>query len=246
MRQFPFVILLCASLGGFKNLSAQKSVADTTSRRIALQQVTDFYFRSVAESGFLNYGNEVIEYTDKSVSHPFYSEDRFAYGTINGFGVTYQDIPVKYDIVHDKLIVLDFNKIFKVEQISERIDSFSLLGHGFVRLAADSIDQSEITTGFYERLYKGNSVAVFAKRKKIASELIKEGHSELSFKERNYYFIRKDDNYYPVSDKGSVMDVFRDKKKELDNYLKKNKIKFNNNREYAMTFLAEHYEFLKK
>ena len=233
------------SLCFFGHLSAQQTVADTSSRRVALQQATDFYFRSVAESGFLNYGNEVIEYPDKTVSYPFYSEDRFVYGTINGFGVTYNNIPVKYDIVHDKLIVLDFNKIFKVEQISERIDSFSLFGHGFVRLTADSINQSGIATGFYDRLYMGESVALFAKRKKIASDLIKEGHAELSFKERNYYFIRKDDNYYPVSDKGSVMDVFRDKKKELDNYLKKNKIKFNRNREYAMTIMAEHYESLK-
>jgi hypothetical protein len=245
MRRFPLVILFCASLCSFEHLSAQTAIADTTYRRVALQQATDFYFRSVAESGFLNYGNEVIEYPDKSVSHPFYSEDRFVYGTINGFGVTYHDIPVKYDIVHDKLIVLDFNKIFKVEQVSERIDSFSLFGHGFVRLTADSMNQSGIATGFYDRLFMGNSVALFAKRKKIASELIKEGHSELNFKERNYYFIRKEDAYYEVSDKSSVMNALKDKKKELDVFLKKNKIKFNRNREYAMTLLAEHYESLK-
>jgi len=229
----------------FGKLSAQNTIADTTSRRVALQQATDLYFRSVAEGAFLNYGNEVIEYQNKSVSHPFYSQDRFVYGTVNGFGVTYNDIPVKYDIVHDKLIVLDFNKIFKVEQVSERIDSFNILDHEFVRLTADSMNKSGIETGFYESLYMGKTVALFAKRKKIASELIKEGHSDLNFKERNYYFIRREDTFYEVSDKGSVMNALKDKKKELESFLKKNKIKFNKNREYAMTMLAEHYESLK-
>jgi hypothetical protein len=245
MRQLPLVIRLCASLCFFEQLSAQPTVSDTASRRMALQQATAFYFQSVGESAFLNYGREVIDYPDKPGSHPFYLEDRFVDGSINGFGVTYNDIPVKYDIVHDKLIVLDFNKIFKVEQVSERIDSFQLLGHGFVRLTADSMEQSGIVTGFYDRLYMGKSVALFAKRKKIPSELIKEGHSDLSFKERNYYFIRKDDIYYPVSDKSSIMNVLKDKKKELDSFLKKDKIKFNKNRELSMTMLAEHYEFLK-
>ena len=197
------------------------------------------------KADFLNYGNEVIEYPNRSVSHPYFSEDRFVNGSINGFGVAYNDVPVKYDIVHDKLIVLNFNKIFKVEQISERIDSFSLPGHGFVRLTADSLNQSAMVTVFTRRLFMGKSVGLFAKRKKVPSELIKEGHSELSFKERNYYFIRKDDIYYEVSDKGSIMNALKDKKKELDIFLKKNKIKFNKNREYAMTRMAEYYESIK-
>ena len=41
------------------------------------------------------------------------------------------------------------------------------------------------------------------------------------------------------------MNALKDKRKELESFLKKNKIKFNKNREYAMTMLAEHYESLK-
>ena len=245
MRQLLPVALLCAGTSFFLDVSAQNSTVDTASRIIALKQVTDFYFHSIAESGLVNYGNEVMEYADKSINHPFYYTDEFVTGSMFGYGVIYNSIPLKYDLVHDKLIVLHFNKIFSVEQISERIDRFTISGHEFVRLVPDSSSQSEVSAGFYDRIYSGKSVSLFAKRKKIAAERMKEGQSENIFKERNSYFIKKDNFFHPVSDKSSVLKVLSDKRKELEMFLKKNKIKFNQNREYAMAQLSEQYDRLK-
>jgi len=245
MRQLLPVILLSISTNFCIHLTAQNSVVDTASRNNALKQVTDFYFHSIAENGLVNYGNEVVEYADNSINHPFYSTDKFVPGSMFGYGVIYNDIPLKYDLVHDKLIVLHFNKIFNVEQISERIDKFTISGHEFVRLVPDSTSQSEVSAGFYDRIYFGKSVSLFAKRKKIAGERIKEGQSENIFKERNSYYIKKDNFFHPVSDKSSVLKVLSDKRKELEMFLKKNKIKFNQNREYAMAQLSEQYDRLK-
>jgi hypothetical protein len=245
MRQLLPVRLLCISIIISPPLSAQNSIVDTASRNNALKQVTDFYFHSIAENGLVNYGNEVVEYADKSINHPFYTTDKFVSGSMFGYGVIYNDIPLKYDLVHDKLIVLHYNKIFNVEQISERIDRFTVLGHEFVRLVPDSSSQSEVSAGFYDRIYSGNSVSLFAKRKKIAAERMKEGQSEHIFKERNSYYIKKDNFFHPVSDKSSVLKIMSDKRKELEAFLKKNQIKFSKNREYAMAQLSEYYDRLK-
>jgi hypothetical protein len=219
-------------------------MSDTAPRRIALQQVTAFYFNTIGESALIYNGNEVLEYSNKGESYPFYESDKFVMGSMISNGVYYDDIPLLYDLVHDKLIVLDFNKIFKVEQISERIENFSLHGHGFVRLSQDSMNKSIITTGFYDRLYNGKSVALFVKRQKMVTEILKETQTELVFIARNNYFIRKNNNYYPVSDRGSVLNVFEDKKMVMEKFLKKNKIRFRKNPEYAMIRLAEYYDSL--
>jgi len=199
----------------------------------------------MAENGLVNFGNEVVENPNYNVNHPFYSADKFVNGSMVGYGVVYNDISIKYDIVNDKLIVLHYNKLFMVEQISERIDRFTVLGHEFVRLVPDSISKPVLTEGFYDRLYSGKSVSFFAKRRKTAAERVKDGQYELIFKEHNAYFIKKDNFYHPVSDKHSVLEVLEDKKGELEIYLKKNKIKFNKNREYSIAQLSEYYDRLK-
>jgi hypothetical protein len=245
MRKYIFALSLFITISFFQNLIAQNSPGDTTYRRIALQQVTDFYFRSIGENALVYNGSEVLEYPGRAESHPFYESDKFVKGSINSNGLLYNDIPILYDIVHDKLIVLDYNKVFKVEQISERVENFSCYGHSYERLSPDSINISTVTTGFYDRLYIGRSVALYAKRQKMASEILKETHTELVFKQRNSYFIRKGVIYYPVSDRSSVLNVLKDKKPELDKFLKKNKIKFKKNPEFAMIKLAEYYDSLR-
>jgi hypothetical protein len=237
--------LLCASAIFPQHLIAQNSVSDSAYRNLALKQVTDFYFHSITENGLTNFGYEVVENSNQAVNHPYYSVNKFVNGSMNGHGVNYDDIPIKYDILHDKLVILHFNRIFNVEQISERIDRFTILGHVFVRLASDSSSQSAEAAGFYDRLYSGKAVSLFAKRRKTSAERIKDGQAELVYKEHNAYFIRKDNFFHPVSDKGSVLNVLSDKKKELEIFLKKNKIKFNKDREYAMTQLSAYYDSLK-
>ena len=66
------------------------------------------------------------------------------------------------------------------------------------------------------------------------------------FEEKNRIFILKNGVYFPVKKKGSVLDVFSDRKQELKSFLKKNKIVFNADREKAIVRLAEHYDSQNK
>ena len=245
MRIFFPIIWFLSSFFFFQQVSAQSSIGDTAYKQIALQQVTDFYLSSIGENALIYNGNEARIYSYTAESHPYFGSDKFIKGTVNSNGVLYNDIPLLYDMVNDKLIVLDLKKIFKIEQISESIENFSIYGHEFVRLLTDSISKSRLTTGFYDRLFNGKSVALFAKRQKTVAEILKETHTELLFSQHEYYYIQKNNIYYPVSDKGSVLKVFGDKRMELEKFLKKNKIKFKKQPEYAMTRMAEYYDSLK-
>jgi len=167
-------------------------------------------------------------------------------GSVNSNGVQYNDLNLLYDLVKDKLIVKHYSSVLKVEQVSEKVDGFTIQGHHFVKLLPDSTSESVISAGFYDQLYKGKSVSLFARRQKVTEEQIKDMQVVLRFNERNRYFIKKNGQYFPVSDRKSVIRVMGDKKKEMDDFLRRNKIKFKKQPEEAIVRMAAYYDSLNR
>src|SRR4030095_1161345 len=245
MKRSFLLIQLCFCTCVFFQARAQSTSVDSAIRRDAYNQTVSNYFHSMAENSQLNQGIEVVEYTIPSQMHQYFQTDQFAQGEVVANGIMYPNAYLLYDLVHDKLIVKHYSNILKVEQISEKIESFSMQGHQFERGVAASVSQSSISTGFYDVLYKGKPVSVYAKRTKSTEEQIKDMQVVLIFNEKNRYFIKKDDNWYPVSDRKAALKVMADKKKEMEDFLRKNKIKFKKQPEQALSRMAAYYDSLK-
>jgi len=59
------------------------------------------------------------------------------------------------------------------------------------------------------------------------------------------YYLYKNGTYYSVSSEGSFLNVLKDKKKDLQQYIKANKLKFKKyQREDAMAKVAAYYDHL--
>ena len=58
------------------------------------------------------------------------------------------------------------------------------------------------------------------------------------------YYIRKNNTYYSVSSQGSMLTILKDKKKELQQYIRANQIKFRKDPEEAMVKIASYYDHL--
>jgi hypothetical protein len=99
---------------------------------------------------------------------------------------------------------------------------------------------SGMIPGFYDLLSDGNS-RLLVKRRKIIKETITSNELHREFIHKNYYFIEKDGVYNPVKNKRSALKVLSDQKKEIRQYLKKNKIKFRKNRELALVSMVAYY-----
>jgi hypothetical protein len=99
--------------------------------------------------------------------------------------------------------------------------------------------------GFYDQLYDGH-VQVLAKRVKLIHEQITSGRVQRSFYGRDRHFIRKGGQFYPVKRKGSILRVFDDRKKELQKFLREQKIRYKQDPEAAMVQLARQYDALTK
>jgi len=127
--------------------------------------------------------------------------------------------------------------------VKQKVTSFDFLDHHFINIDADSLaNNTIIRSGFYDELYKGK-LQVLAKRSK---NIQNSGNSESYFNLQTEYYIRKNNIYYSISGKGSLLAVLKDRKKDLQQYIRTNEIKYNKDPEEAMVKIASYYDHLTK
>lgn len=186
-------------------------------------------------------GSDYIAYIFKREGIPFFVSDTMALGWVGYEGRIYQPMIIQYDIVRNQVLLLNSNSRSKIVLHNELIDSFYFLNHTFKKLEASSV-QNLSTTGFYDFLYNGN-LKVFASRRKLFKDVIKDNELTRIFSNEDHYYIFKSGKYYMVNNKKDVNNLLNDKKSELKSAMRKRKIKFRkNNFEEALLVAAEIYD----
>jgi hypothetical protein len=226
----------------FDNTSAQSPNADSAGDQ-SFKSVLDVFKKASPQSSHLYNGTEYVPYDHRIKGDPYFESSLFEPGSLVYDGYAFDSVPMFYDILNDVVVIKYYNKEEPVQLLNEKISRFSFISHNFIRLQSDNTNNIE--AGFYDELYGGTSVKLFAKRrKKIEEKVTAEGTNSV-FTEFDHYFILKEHNYHEVSSKNGVLDVFQDKKKEILKYLRQNNIDFKENPEYAMIKMAEYYEQIK-
>jgi len=190
-------------------------------------------------------GVKYVEYEAGFTGNAYYQGSEFQNANLHYDGVDFYSVPILYDLYKQMVVVKYPADQSYMSLINNKLDMFSIGSHTFIRIDADS-KQKDIETGFYELLYNGKSQFVKKHTKDIQVE--KSGlNIQNIFYEHTSYFLLKDGIYYPVSGKRSMLNVFKDKKKDLDAYIKANKIDFNDNQEEeGMIKVATYYDQLSK
>jgi hypothetical protein len=96
--------------------------------------------------------------------------------------------------------------------------------------------------GFYDELYNGKSQVLVKRSKDI--QTITSGTAENYFDLTTKYFFKKNHIYYSISSQGSLINILKDRKKELQQYIRANQIKFRSDPEEAMVKIASYYDHL--
>ncbi len=225
------------------NAFAQPSRPDTSFLTSARVHQEALYNQLIYGQSRLYNGSEYRDFFSKDDEHPFYLIDDWSFGDIVYDEELYKNIPLFYDIFHDKVITEHLLNGSKLELISEKVERFSFSGHTFVRLRSDA--SNVISEGFYDVLFNGNT-KVYARREKTLQHKIEANSIIDRFDERTRLFILNKGVYYPVRSKGSVLDVLADRKQEVRSFIGKNKIKFKVDRENAIARITEYYDSLNK
>ena len=236
LRGVSFVILLLSALPGY----CQDTKPDTSFLALSKKQAVERYTEAIQNQSRLYNGSDYVFYLSKDEEHPYYRSDDWNYGSVVYWGESYQNVALLYDLSIDQVIT-EHNRGNPIKLISEKIQGFTLFDHTFVRLYRD--EKNKISEGFYDRLYDGKS-KVYAKYYKVYEETLESRQIIPRFDESTRYFLVKDGIFHTVKSKGSVLDVLADRKQEIKAFLRKNNVRFKDNREKAIVQVTEFYDTL--
>jgi hypothetical protein len=148
-----------------------------------------------------------------------------------------------YDVLKDEVVINRLGQNFKISLVTDKLKSFTLRTHEFIRVSSDSVNGNLLATGFYELLYNRKTI-VLAKRKTHLQETY-------VYSQINYEYIRED-NYYviiagqvvQVDSKSSVLKLFNSKKSEIKSFIRKNKLNFKSDFEKTLVAVSAYYDQL--
>ena len=231
--------LLTAAIFSFfvSNAVGQLSArAVDTSRSIP---AIEAYHQSFKDQILLYYGAEHIDYV-KMDNSPYFSGNDWVSGSVRYNGLFYQNILMKYDQVRDKLVVQHLNKVFKVELLSQRVAFFTMDGHNFFWLEEQAGEHTTLPKGYYDLLVSGK-ISVLARRVKIVEDYIEGMEARKRILDKTTYYILKDGIYYPVKKERSFLALLDEKKREVQQNLRKSKLKFRRRPETVLITGAGYY-----
>ena len=187
------------------------------------------------------------EYVDYSLryhvrnGHPFFLTSEKQAGSIYYNNQHFSSLQLAYDLVLDQVVLQQPGSPLMLRFIDEHVRSFTIGGHRFTRLVADSTTGKALRTGYYEVLLD-SPVQVLARHTKRLQEHLVQPYVNVEFTATDNLFIQKAGRYYPVASKSSVTRLFADHSKEVQKYIQEHGLKFSKaRRETDIVALAAYY-----
>jgi hypothetical protein len=207
---------------------SQGKLSDSETANLAASNLRSQFYEKMRAESFLSIGSDYSEYEPISDEHPFFLTDDWIQGSIRYNGITYENVPLQFDIRSQKLLTEHFSTGKKIQLVPEHVSWFKVDGHHFVFLN-DAVTSGKISSGFYELLVEGKA-QLWAAYSKAFQESTVTGKLTVRVDEASKYFIQKDNMFVSVSGKGSTLAALEDKKAILLQELKKNKVNFGRNK----------------
>lgn len=235
-------IILCII---FLNCWGQ-SFSSETKPSSAINNALDIYHDFLASESDIYNGKIYIQYYSPAYEGiPFLDTTKLLNGNIVYNKILYKDVPLMYDILKNKVVILTNG--YMVELINDKINSFSLNGRRFEKLEADFLGNG-MEEGLYEIVHHSHNNLIIKNYKKNLREDLSSGKIVRSISDKNTFYIKTDDVFYKVSKKKDVLNVYDKHRREIAHYIRKNNLRLNkkNINNYALAAIAEHYNQLEK
>jgi hypothetical protein len=239
------LILLYCALFGNNPVLAQDKIADSIQLRQTTANMAALFDKAVVEQSRLYNGPAFVPYKLKSETNANFQDlTDFNIGSVNYDGIVYTNVPLIYNIDRDMLVSKLYNGFSVYTLLSDMVYEFDLLNHHFVRILPDNLNK-QMVAGFYDELYNGK-LQLLARRVKTVQTATSLSGMKNVFYPKTDYFLKKGGVYYNANSRVKILDVLKDKKKELKQYIKDNKVDFGDNPEPAMVMLVAYYDHLTK
>ncbi len=236
------LLLSCFLLAFFTEAATAQSAADSSVYKLTITNLTNQFNQQIGESSRL-YNGFIYKPYDAFIKGNAYLDDvtTFRNGSVIYDGESFDNVLLNYDLNTDQVIASLDGRLYRL--LSDRVTSFDISNRHFIKITDN---KSGIKTGFYEQLYSGRS-EVLHRQEKLMHTDRNRGELDSYFAPVNDYkdyYIKRNGRYYKVGDKGSVLDFFSDRKKEIKQFMKANNVQFNGLYEQALVAIANFYDHL--
>jgi hypothetical protein len=236
------LLTVLISISSVSICSAQITTADTVALEKTAGAAINFYRNNITEQAEIYNGPEYRFLPRSAKGSPFFDEKiDFTNNGLKYNGNWYQNVPLLYDVYKGLLVSAHprSNALFSFKE--QAVSDFFVYGHHFVYIPAIDSAKNKLRAGYYEQLYTGKS-NVLCKFEKIRIENVSAQGVEVTFFDKETFYIINGGTIHTVNSKGSVLDVFKDKKKELNNYLKTANIDYKEDKGVAIAKIAAYYD----
>jgi len=239
------MLLATATIVLGQNLSEAIGGASPSKTSPGVQKALTLYDSVTVESQHLYNGKQYYMYDSREVEHQFFLTEDWAVGSVFYDGQRFEQVPLLYDIVKDEVVVRYRAGFSNVTLQNPKVRSFTLAGHNFMRVEADTGRVEGLRTGFYDQLYTGKT-KVLARRRKVRQQQLSDTKITILFPIKDQLYLYKNGAYQPVRSKNSVLALLPEYKRLLRKELRKQNLNFRDNREEAVITMATRYDELNK
>lgn len=228
------------------NKAYSQADSDTSYHEKAFKKAINVYNSSLNSQSPLYNGPEYYFYGHGIKGNAYFQDNNsFVSGAVFYQGTLYTEVPLMYDLNSQKVIVQLYDHASNFSLLNEYVQSFDLLGSHFIRIDADTLAARKpvLKTGYYAQLNKGKMLLLVKYSKKLEVAPLT---AERYFTAETDFFLKKEQTYYPIDNMNALLAVLKDKKAELQKYIKQNKIYFKDTPEDAILKVLTHYDSLTR
>jgi len=176
-----------------------------------------------SENSLLFNGTRPSENTrSKDGSHKYYMSPSFIPGNIVYQDQPFFNIPLKYDINEDEIIInlTSGTKSSIIKLIKANVQRFTLQNKQFIKLQDG--DQKLIVNGFYEVLFESSDLSLYKKHHKTKKERIFQKEVYTDFIDEDAYLIQRLGKYHTISNKNDLIKIIPEQRSTINRLYKEN------------------------
>lgn len=189
-------------------------------------------------------GKEQYVYPTYYEGHPYLVAVEPVTGTVVYDGITYPDIRMRLDLYRDELVVSLPEGNYNVVLQPERVNYADLHSCRLIYYYPDGLKGCPVQG--YHILLREGAYPVLERPSAKLMDVLRGTEREVYFEQSQRFFIRRDEAYYTVKSKSSLLKVFPSHKKELNQFIKQHKLNFRKETGKAIVAVVEEYERLTK
>ncbi|MCB2378492.1 hypothetical protein LGH70_12905 [Hymenobacter sp. BT635] len=207
---------------------AQLAADSSAQTSTALGSLRQHYTQGLGADSRLYNGAEYVDYVRYHVNgHQFFGAKEQQRATLEYGGATYEQVPLRYDIVKDKLVLQAPSSMLDMTLTDENVRRFRIGTHQFVRLvAADTAGATLPRTGYYELLVAEGTVQLLALRRKDLQETAAAGRLVGNITQKNDFYLFHGRRYYKLTKASTVVGLFPEHKAALRKHIRTRKLSF--------------------